>query len=128
MHAEQHGSSWDSACNEFIALYGSHTEHQQPSEVTVLESKLAEEPLVGSSLELLLHQLLSFLQQIIVSNFDTLWPIWKHGTSTALAIVTKQECHQGTCNTDCYAGKIQLTQCAELPDTNLCHTSEVENI
>jgi len=66
MHVEHYGSSWGSACNELIALYGSHKQHQQPSEVTVLESKLAEEPLVGSSLELLLHQLLSFLRQVIV--------------------------------------------------------------
>jgi len=50
---------------QLISLQGSHKEHQQPSEVTVLKSKLAEEPLVGSSLELLLHQLLGFLQQII---------------------------------------------------------------
>jgi hypothetical protein len=61
-----YGTWWGSACNELIALYGSHKEHQQPSEVTVLEPKLAEEPLVGSSLELLLHQLLSFLRQVIV--------------------------------------------------------------
>jgi len=84
-------------CMQLISLQGSHKEHQQPSEVTVLKSKLAEEPLVGSSLELLLHQLLGFLQQIIdVKLWNIFWNPLEHTTqATALAVIKKQYCHEG---------------------------------